>query len=59
MSQFTCSFCLEPIKDETFITILNASYKVARPMISIHGSCGYEVRAILDAQLGKLENKIK
>ncbi len=59
MSQFPCSFCLKPIEaGETFIQISNANDDKNNPMIIIHGSCGYDIREILNEQLGELENRI-
>ena len=33
-----CSLCLDPIRDETFITMFNASMNPLKPMIQIQNS---------------------
>lgn len=53
-----CSWCLKPIKDETFLALLDVSMNFAKPMISIHTSCSYEVRAALNDAINKMENKL-
>ncbi|NGZ97341.1 MAG: hypothetical protein CV089_14685 [Nitrospira sp. WS110] len=54
----TCSWCLKPIKDETYLALLDVSMNFNKPMIEIHTSCCYEVRAALNDAILKMENKL-